>query len=40
MDRDAIATNAWSEAYSLSLNPSLEDEEEERLLWPRGVCAY
>ena len=39
-DRDAIATNAWSEAYSLSLKPSLEDEEEERILWPRGVCTY
>ena len=39
-DRDVIATNAWSEAYSLSLKPSLEDEEEERILWPRGVCAY
>ena len=39
-DRDAIATNAWSEAYSLTLKPSLEDEEEERILWPPSVCAY
>ena len=39
-DRDAITTNAWSEAYSLSLRSSLEGGEEERILWPRGVCAY
>ena len=39
-DRDAITANAWSEAYSLSLTSSLEDEEGERILWPRGVGAY
>ena len=40
LPRDAIATNAWSEAYSLTLNPSLEDDDEQRILWPRGVSAY
>ena len=41
-DRDTIATNAWNEAYSLSLTSSLEDEEGETILWPRGVgaCSY
>ena len=39
-DRDAITTNAWSEAYTNSLRPSLEDDGEETILWPRGVCAY
>ena len=39
-DRDVMTTNAWSEACSLSLNSSLEDEEEERILWPRGLGAY
>jgi len=38
-DKDAITTNAWSEAYNLSLK-SPPEEEEERILWPRGVCAY
>ena len=38
-DRDAITSNAWNEAYSLSLTSSLEDEEGERILWPRGVGA-
>ncbi len=36
-DRDTITTNAWSDAYSLSLKSSLEDEEGETILWPRGV---
>ena len=36
-DRDAITSNAWNEAYSLSLTSSLEDEEGEGILWPRGV---
>ena len=39
-DRDAIATNSWIEAYSLSLAPPLEGKEEEKILWPRGVGAY
>ena len=39
-DRDAMTANAWSEAYSLSLTSSLEDEEGERILWPRGVGAH
>jgi hypothetical protein len=39
-DRDAIATNAWSQAYSLSITSPLEGEEEERILWPRGLGAY
>ena len=39
-DRDAITTSAWAEVYSLSLAPPSEDEEEERILWPRGVGAY
>jgi hypothetical protein len=39
-DRDAIATNAWSQAYSLSATSPLEGEEEETILWPRGVGAY
>ena len=39
-DRDAIATNAWSEVCNISLGLSLEDETDERILWPRGVCAY
>jgi hypothetical protein len=39
-DRDTITTNAWSEAYNHSLGSSLGDEEEERILWPRGVCVY
>jgi len=38
-DRDAITTNAWSEAYKLSLRSSLEDDDEETILWPRGACA-
>ena len=38
-DRDTLTTNAWSEAYSLSLASSLEDEEGETILWPRGVGA-
>ena len=38
-DRDTITTNAWSEAYGLSLTSSLEDEEGETILWPRGVGA-
>ena len=38
-DRDTIVTNTWSEAYGISIKPSLEDEEEERILWPREVCA-
>jgi hypothetical protein len=39
-DRDAIATSAWSQAYSLSVTSPLEGEEEETILWPRGVGAY
>ena len=39
-DRDAMTANAWSEAYNLSLISSLEDEDGERILWPRGVGAY
>ena len=39
-DRDAITANAWSEAYSRILTSSLEDEEGERILWPRGVGVY
>lgn len=39
-DRDVIATNAWSKASNVSGRPSLEDEAEERILWPRGVSAY
>ena len=38
-DRDMMATNAWNEAYSLNLTSSLEDEEGETILWPRGVGA-
>ncbi len=38
-DRDGITTKAWSEAYSLNLTSSLEDEEGETILWPRGVGA-
>ena len=32
-------TKAWSEAYKLTQIPPLGDEEE-RVLWPHGVCAY
>ena len=39
-DRDCITTNAWSQCYQSSLQPFLEDEEDEQILWPRGVCAY
>jgi len=39
-DRDAVTTNAWTEAYSLGFGSSLDNEEDERILWPRGVCAY
>ena len=38
-DRDTITTNAWSEAYGLSLTSSLEDEKRETVLWSRGVGA-
>ena len=36
-DKDTITADAWSDAYSLSLKSSLEDEEVETILWPRGV---
>jgi hypothetical protein len=39
-DRDAVTTNAWHEACNASLGASLEDEEEEIILWPHGICAY
>ena len=39
-DRDAIPSDAWSEAYSLSPTSPPEDDEEETTLWPRGVDAY
>ena len=39
-DRDAITTNAWSEADKLSLRSSLKDDDDETILWPRGACAY
>ena len=33
-DRDTIASNAWSEAYSRGLTSSLEDEERDAILRP------
>ena len=36
-NKDTITANAWSDTYSLSLKSSLEDEEVETILWPRGV---
>ena len=40
-DRDLITTKAWTEAYKLSMRPPPGDgEEDERVLWPRGMGAY
>jgi hypothetical protein len=39
-DRDGITTKAWGQSYQSSLQSFLEDEEDEQILWPRGVCAY
>jgi len=38
-DRDVLTTNAWQEACNVSPGGSMEDGEEDIILWPHGVCA-